>query len=358
MHVIARGSPGMSGADLANLVNEAALFAVRNGSHQIHMRHFDEARDRVLLGLKREAIAMSEQDKELTAYHEGGHAVLAALLPTADPVHKVTILPTGMALGATHQLPEERHHVRRDYLEDRIAVALGGRAAESTVYGITSSGASNDLQVATQLARKMVREWGMSDRIGPMAWGSEGQVFLGEDLMHTRDYSDDTARVIDEEIESLLHQQDERCRQVLLENRKGLDLIARALIEHETIDGREVDRLLAIGAGKDPAEFPAKHARRGVPRRRPVAGRLPVAGPAAAAPTAASASATGEPAVRRGIRCTPSPTPTPESPPWTGCSSPRPSPWWSAGWRWSCAGPGRRDRSPWPAGPRAGPCLR
>jgi cell division protease FtsH len=251
LHVLARGTPGMSGADLANLVNEAALFAVREGCREIAMRHFDEARDRVLLGQKREAIVMSEADKELTAYHEGGHAVMAAMLPCADPVHKVTILPTGMALGATHQLPEERHHVRRDYLEDRIAVALGGRAAEAIVYGITSSGASNDLQVATGLARKMVREWGMSDRIGPMAWSSQGQVFLGEDLMHTRDYSDDTARVIDEEVEGLLRSQDERCRQLLDENRRGLDLIARALIEHETIDGREVDRLLAIGAGTD-----------------------------------------------------------------------------------------------------------
>ena len=252
LHVVARGTPGMSGADLANLVNEAALFAVRKGQKQIDMQDFDEARDRVLLGLKREAVVMSEQDKELTAYHEGGHAVMASLLPQADPVHKVTILPTGMALGATHQLPEERHHLRRDYLEDRLAVGLGGRAAEQIVYGITSSGASNDLQTATELARKMVREWGMSDRIGPMAWGSQGQVFLGEDLVHTRDYSDDTARVIDEEVERLLREQDEHCHELLKENRKGLDLIARALVEHETIDGREVARLLAIGRGGQP----------------------------------------------------------------------------------------------------------
>ncbi len=213
------------------------------------MNHFDEARDRVLIGQKREAMVMTDSEKELTAYHEGGHAVMAACLPNADPVHKVTILPTGMALGATHQLPEERHHVRRDYLEDRLAVALGGRAAEHIVYGITSSGASSDLQMATELARKMVREWGMSDRIGPMAWGSQGQVFLGEDLVHTRDYSDDTARIIDEEVERLLHDQDQRCHRVLDENRRGLDLIARALVEHETISGAEVTRLLEIGRG-------------------------------------------------------------------------------------------------------------
>ena len=175
LHVLARGTPGLSGADLANLVNEAALYAVRAGKQSIEMSHFDEARDRVLVGQRREAIVMTDEEKELTAYHEGGHAVMAALLPNADPVHKVTILPTGMALGATHQLPEERHHLRRDYLEDRLATALGGRAAEETVYGITSSGASNDLITATELARKMVREWGMSDRIGPMAWGGQGR---------------------------------------------------------------------------------------------------------------------------------------------------------------------------------------
>jgi cell division protease FtsH len=253
LHVVARGTPGLSGADLANLVNEAALFAVRSGAQDIGMRHFEEARDRVLLGQKREAVVMTDDEKELTAYHEGGHAVMAAALPNADPVHKVTILPTGMALGATHQLPEERHHMRRDYLEDRLAVALGGRAAETIVYGVTSTGASNDLVNATELARKMVREWGMSDRIGPMAWGGQGQVFLGEDLVHTRDYSDDTARIIDEEVERLLHGQDQNCRKVLEANRKGLDLIARALIEHETISGQEVERLLEIGRGGQPA---------------------------------------------------------------------------------------------------------
>jgi len=255
LDVVARGTPGMSGADLANLVNEAALFAVRGGDDSIHMRHFEMARDRVLMGQRRESMALSDHEKEAVAYHEAGHAVCAAVLPHADPVHKVTILPTGMALGVTQQLPiEERHIYRQDYIEDRLVVAMGGRIAEETVYGVISTGANNDLVMSTELARKMVREWGMSSRIGPMAWGSQGQVFLGEDLMHTRDYSDETARVIDEEVEKILREQEDRCRTVLRDNRHGLDLVARALMEHETIDGEEVQRLIEIGRAGTPIE--------------------------------------------------------------------------------------------------------
>src|SRR5438874_623218 len=248
LQVVARGTPGMSGADLSNLVNEAALFAVRAGDQAIHMRHFEMARDRVLMGQRRDSMALSEDEKESVAYHEAGHAVCAAVLPHADPVHKVTILPTGLALGVTQQLPaEERHIYRQDYIEDRLVVAMGGRIAEELVFGVISTGANNDLVTSTELARKMVREWGMSSRIGPMAWGSQGQVFLGEDLMHTRDYSDETARVIDEEVEKILREQEDRCRVTLGANRGGLDLVARALLEHETIDGEEVQRLIDIG---------------------------------------------------------------------------------------------------------------
>jgi len=255
LQVVARGTPGMSGADLANLVNEAALFAVRGGEDAIHMRHFEMARDRVLMGQRRDSMALSDDEKEAVAYHEAGHAVCAAVLPHADPVHKVTILPTGLALGVTQQLPlEERHIYRQDYIEDRLVVAMGGRIAEETVYGVISTGANNDLVMSTELARKMVREWGMSSRVGPMAWGSQGQVFLGEDLMHTRDYSDETARVIDEEVEKILREQEERCRAVLRENRHALDLVARALMEHETIDGNEVQRLIEIGRTGAPIE--------------------------------------------------------------------------------------------------------
>ncbi|MBL8777948.1 MAG: ATP-dependent zinc metalloprotease FtsH [Acidimicrobiales bacterium] len=247
LDVVARGTPGMSGADLSNLVNEAALFAVRNGQEQIDMASFENARDRVLMGQRRESMALSDAEKEAIAYHEAGHAVCAAVLTHADPVHKVTILPTGMALGVTMQLPiEERHIHRQDYIEDSLVVRMGGRIAEELVFGVYSTGANNDLVGSTELARKMVREWGMSKRVGPMAWGSQGQVFLGEDLMHTRDYSDETARIIDEEVEQILRAGEERCRQTLLRERKGLDLVARALLEYETIDGAEVNRLIAL----------------------------------------------------------------------------------------------------------------
>jgi cell division protease FtsH len=247
LDLVARGTPGMSGADLSNLVNEAALFAVRNGQTEIHKANFEDARDRIFMGQRRESMALSDLEKEAIAYHEAGHAVCAAVLPTADPLHKVTIIPSGMALGVTMQLPaEERHIYRQDYIEDSLVVRMGGRIAEDLVFGVVSTGANNDLVGATELARKMVREWGMSTRVGPMAWGSQGQVFLGEDLMQTRDYSDDTARVIDEEVERILRQAQERCREALTENRNGLDLVARALLEHETIDGTEVSRLLEL----------------------------------------------------------------------------------------------------------------
>jgi cell division protease FtsH len=246
LNTVAKGTPGMSGADLANLVNEAALFAVRRGVDMIHMDDFESARDRVLMGQRRDSMALSDDEKEIVAYHEGGHAVCAAVLPHADPLHKVTILPVGMALGVTQQLPEERHLYRQDYIEDSLVVRLGGRIAEELVFGVISTGANNDLQGATDLSRKMVREWGMSERVGPMAWGSHQQVFLGEDLMSTREYSDETARIIDEEVERILRQQEDRCREVLSTHRAGLDLVARALLERETIDGAEVKRLIDV----------------------------------------------------------------------------------------------------------------
>ena len=250
VNILARGTPGMSGADLSNLVNEAALFAVRRGQAEIHGEDFDAARDRVLMGLKRESMALTEEEKEVVAYHEGGHATLAYVLEHADPVHKVTILPTGMALGATQQLPlEERHIYKREYIADSLVVRLGGRVAEEIVYGHLSTGAQNDLAGITELARKMVREWGMSDRIGPMAWGSQGAVFLGEDLVHTRDYSDDTARVIDEEVERILREEEDRARKVLSEHRPGLEAVAQALLVSETLDGDEVARLVDDAMG-------------------------------------------------------------------------------------------------------------
>jgi cell division protease FtsH len=251
LSVVARGTPGMSGADLANLVNEAALHAVRRSASSIAMRDFDAARDRVLMGQRRESTVLSEKEKMATAYHEGGHAVLAYILPDADPVHKVTILPTGMALGVTQQLPiEERHTYWREYIEDALCVMMGGRCAEELIFGTLSTGGSNDLQRATEMARKMVREFGMSERVGPMAWGNGGEVFLGDDLMHTRDYSDVTSRVIDEEVERILRDQESRALRLLREHQRGLAAIAQALIQRETIDGAEVARLVDQAYGR------------------------------------------------------------------------------------------------------------
>jgi len=251
LDVVARGTPGMSGADLANLVNEAALHAVRRGSQVIQMRDFDAARDRVLMGQQRESTVLSDSEKERVAFHESGHAVLSYVLPFADPLLKVSIIPTGMALGVTQQLPlEERHIYRREYIEDSLAVRMGGRVAELIIYGDLSTGASDDLQRNTELARKMVREWGMSAEIGPMAWGSQGMVFLGEDLMHSRDYSEDMSRVVDEEVSKILRAQEKRALEVLEEHRSGLEAVAHELLGKETVDGREVARLIDEAYGR------------------------------------------------------------------------------------------------------------
>jgi cell division protease FtsH len=251
LELVARGTPGMSGADLANLVNEAALHAVRRGSQQVEMEDFEAARDRVLMGQRRESLVLSDAEKERVAFHEGGHAVLAYVLEHADPVHKVTILPTGMALGVTQQLPlEERHIYPREVIEDSLVVRMGGRAAELLVYGDLSTGASNDLVGNTELARKMVREWGMSAELGPMAWGSQGMVFLGEDLMHSRDYSEDTARIVDAEVAAILRHAEERALELLSRHRGGLDAVARALLERETLDGAEVAKLVDTAYGR------------------------------------------------------------------------------------------------------------
>ncbi|MFM8956073.1 MAG: ATP-dependent zinc metalloprotease FtsH [Actinomycetota bacterium] len=250
LETMSKATPGMSGADLANLVNEAALIAVRRGSTQIERIDFENARDRVVMGARRESLALSAEEKRAVAYHEGGHAVLSTVLPNSDPLHKVTILPRGMALGVTWSLPEERHTYSREYFLDMICKAMGGRVAESIVFGSLNSGAANDLEQATSIARRMVREWGMSDTIGPMAWTSQQQVFLGEDLMTSgREYSDDTAKKIDEEVARILREQEERARTTLLKHRRGLDLVAEALLEAETIDGAAVARLIQEGLG-------------------------------------------------------------------------------------------------------------
>src|SRR5665213_3405129 len=251
LEMVARGTPGMSGADLANLVNESALHAVRRHSSTIGMEDFESARDRVMMGQLRDTMVLMDDERERVAYHESGHALLAYVLDKTDPLHKITIIPRGMALGVTMTLPEEdRHIVARQYLEDSLCMRMGGRVAELLVYGDLSTGAADDLQRNTELAIRMVREWGMSNEIGPMAWGSNNQVFLGEDLMHTRDYSDHTSKVIDDEIERILREQEARAIEVLTLHRRGLEALTRALLEHETLDGETAARLIDEAHGE------------------------------------------------------------------------------------------------------------
>jgi cell division protease FtsH len=256
LNVVARGTPGMSGADLANLVNEAALFAVRQGEDVIRPIHFDQARDRVILGVERDSMVQTQEDLEKTAYHEAGHAICAAVLPENDPVHKVTIIPTSMALGVTMTLPKtDRYKMEQREAEARIVMMLGGRNAEALVFNDVTSGAADDLRQATDLARRMVTEWGMSERIGPMSLTDPGPVFLGDDMMQSKKFSDETAALVDEETKRILQEQEARCAGLLAEHRNALDLIARALLEHETISGAEVNRLIGI-AGAEPGVLP------------------------------------------------------------------------------------------------------
>ncbi len=236
---IARGTPGFSGADLRNLLNEAALIAARKKRTAIHRKDVDEARDKVMMGLKREGIRLSKEEKQLLAYHEAGHAVVAAVLPNTDPIHKVTIIPRGKAMGMTQQLPErEKFLYEKKYMLDRMAVIMGGRAAESLVFDTATSGAENDLKQITQLARKMVLDWGMSEKFGNMAFGGQReQVFLGEELGSRREYSDSTAREIDQEVKLILEVAFDKAVHTLKENRPLLDRLARELLDKEEVPG-------------------------------------------------------------------------------------------------------------------------
>ena len=252
---VARATPGFSGADLANLVNEAAIFAVRAGRSQITAEDFSEARDRILLGRRDASNALTGDEKHAVAVHEAGHAVVAALSTHADPVEKVTILPSGRALGVTEQLPEdERHLYPESYLLDSLAVSLGGRAAERLVLGEVSTGASNDLARATQLATRMVREFGMSERLGPVGFSEESPQYLGAQQLTSRPYAEATQRVIDEEVGRLLHDADERANAVLKSHREALDKVVKLLMERETVDGRDV--VAAVGADAMPSQPP------------------------------------------------------------------------------------------------------
>ena len=264
LNVVARGTPGFSGADLANLLNEAAIVAVRAGRDVISAADFSEARDRILLGRREATNALLPGEKHAVAVHESGHALVAALSPNADPVAKVTILPSGQALGVTEQLPtDERHLYSESYLKDSLAIRLGGRAAELLVLGEASSGASSDLAGATDLATRMVREYGMSERLGPIGFASGSPMYLGNEQVHSRDYAEATQRVIDEEVSDLLKEAEKRAISLLTDHRDALDRLVADLIAHETVDGDAVNAALQGGA---PAAGPAES---GGPLRTP-----------------------------------------------------------------------------------------
>ncbi|MBV6340887.1 ATP-dependent zinc metalloprotease FtsH [Candidatus Magnetobacterium casense] len=244
--IIARGTPGFTGADLANLVNEAALLAARVSKETVDMDDFDKAKDKVLMGVERRSMIISDEEKKNTAYHESGHALVAKLTPGTDPVHKVTIIPRGRALGVTQQLPiDDRYTYSKDYLLKTLKVLMGGRAAEEIALNHMTTGAGNDLERATNLARKMVTEWGMSDSLGPLTFGKkEEQIFLGREIAKHKDYSEKVAEQIDDEVKSLVIDAYASSKAILMENYNILEAMAKRLLEKETIDGPEIERII------------------------------------------------------------------------------------------------------------------
>jgi cell division protease FtsH len=252
---LAKATPGFSGADLENLVNEAALLAAREGRDTVTQGNFESAKDKVLMGAERRSLVLSDEERRNTAYHESGHALVAKMLPGTDPVHKVTIIPRGMALGVTQQLPEEdRHSYNRTFLLNTLAILFGGRVAEEIVLEEITTGAGNDIEKATQLARKMICEWGMSESLGPVMLKRGGdEPFLGLDLHQQREYSEDTARLIDAEVKRILGNAYSRAETILKSNMEALHKMAAALLEREVLDGKEIDVILATCGGAEPS---------------------------------------------------------------------------------------------------------
>jgi cell division protease FtsH len=250
LEVIARGTPGFAGADLANLCNEAALYAARTSKKWVEMSDFENAKDKVYMGAERRSMVMTDEDKKITAYHEAGHTVLAASIKGADPLHKVTIIPRGRALGVTWQLPErDRYNNTKEFMEGRIAICMGGRIAEEIFFNQFSTGASNDIQQATDMARAMVTEYGMSEKLGPLNFGAGAnhEIFLGRDFSQQRQFSEDTARVIDAEVHDIVMRNYERAKQVIRDRKEALVAIAEALLVRETLDGHDVELLMKGG---------------------------------------------------------------------------------------------------------------
>lgn len=246
LKVLARGTPGLSGADLANMVNEAALLAARHNKNSVEMVDFEDAKDKVMMGAERRSLVISDEEKKMTSYHESGHALLGKLMPDADPVHKVTIVPRGMSLGVTHYLPvDEKHTYTKRYMEARLVYTMGGRVAEKLVFDHLTTGAGNDIEQSTALARKMVCNWGMSDKIGPLGFGSKREhVFLGREIQEHRDYSEGTAQMIDAEIKRLVLDAEEKATELLRNNMDKLHKLAKALLEKEILDGNEIDDII------------------------------------------------------------------------------------------------------------------
>ncbi len=244
--VLARGTPGFSGADLANLVNEAALLAAREDKKFVEMKDFESAKDKVLMGVERKSLILSEEERRATAYHEAGHALVARLIPGTDPIHKVTIIPRGRALGITQQLPmDEKHNYHREYLLDNITILMGGRVAEELVLGHMSTGAGNDLERATDLARKMVCEWGMSEKLGPLTFGKrEEMIFLGKEIAQHQDYSEQTAQEIDQEVRRFVIEAYERAKELVKSRIGALHALAASLLEREVLEGPEIDVII------------------------------------------------------------------------------------------------------------------
>jgi cell division protease FtsH len=254
--ILAKGTPGFSGADLENLVNEAALLAAKRNKEKVDMMDLDNAKDKVYMGLERKSKVVREEDRKTTAYHEAGHGLVARFLPGTHAVNKITIIPRGRAAGITWFLPEEQDFRYKDQLESELSVAFGGRVAEELIFKRISTGASNDIKQATELAQKMVRAWGMSDTLGPLSYAkNEEQIFLGREIAQHRDYSEETAHIIDSEINKLIRNNYERARQVLAENLEVLHKLAALLLEKETVMGSELDAL--IRAVRPDFEFPS-----------------------------------------------------------------------------------------------------
>ena len=253
LSILARGTPGFSGADLENLVNEAALLAARLGKEKVDMNDFEMSKDKVMMGTERRSMIISEEERRNTAYHEAGHTLVAKMLPGTDPIHKVTIIPRGRALGLTQQLPiDEKHTYPKGFLMNNLVIFLGGRVAEELVLEQLTTGAGNDLERATELARKMVCEWGMSDELGPLTFGKkEEQIFLGREIAQHRDYSEETARKIDLEVKKLILESYQKAKDILAENLEVLHRLAQSLLEKESLDGDTIDRLIQ---GPDPEE--------------------------------------------------------------------------------------------------------